>query len=270
MIKLGFMQGRLVPPEQNKIQSFPWKNWDKEFKIANDIKLNLMEWTIDKENFHQNPINNTLGIKKIKKLTKKFNIKINSITCDFFMQSPFFKKKNYQTLNELKYLITNCGKLNIKYIVLPLVDGGAIKNQNYERIFISQIKKLQKNLEKNKVKLIFESDFKPKKLLKFINKLPSKNFGINYDLGNSAGLDISFEEEKIYFHRVYNIHLKDKNKKNISVDLGNGVGNFKDLFEYCKKINYKGNYILQTARNKNDIGIIKKNIKFIKKFYDKN
>ena len=38
MIKLGFMQGRLVPPEQNKIQSFPWKNWDKEFKIANEIK----------------------------------------------------------------------------------------------------------------------------------------------------------------------------------------------------------------------------------------
>ena len=86
MIKLGFMQGRLVPPEQNKIQSFPWKNWDKEFKIANEIKLNLMEWTIDKENFYQNPINNTLGIKKIKKLTKKFNIKINSITCDLFMQ----------------------------------------------------------------------------------------------------------------------------------------------------------------------------------------
>ena len=124
-----------------------------------------------------------------------------------------YAAKNYQTLNELKHLIVNCGKLHIKYIVLPLVDGGTIKNQNYERIFISQIKKLQKNLEKNKVKLIFESDFKPKKLLKFINKLPTKNFGINYDLGNSAGLDIKFEEEKIYFHRVYNIHLKDKNKK---------------------------------------------------------
>ena len=32
---IGFMQGRLVPDERNKIQSFPWKNWKKEFQLAN-------------------------------------------------------------------------------------------------------------------------------------------------------------------------------------------------------------------------------------------
>ena len=29
MKNFGFMQGRLVPDEQNKIQSFPWQNWKK-------------------------------------------------------------------------------------------------------------------------------------------------------------------------------------------------------------------------------------------------
>jgi hexulose-6-phosphate isomerase len=266
MIKLGFMQGRLVPQEKKKIQSFPWKNWQNEFKIANHNKLNLMEWTVDKKNFYKNPINNKKGIQKIKNLKKKFNIKIESITCDFFMESPFFLKKNFQTLDQLNHLIENSSKLKIKYIVLPLVDNGRIKNKSYEKIFLRQVLKLKKILEKNKVKLIFESDFKPQKLLKFINKLPKKNYGINYDSGNSAGFNFKFEDEKIYFHRVLNIHLKDKNKKNISVDLGKGVANFKDVFEYCKKINYKGNYILQTARNKNDIGIMKKNINFLRKF----
>ena len=30
--KLGFMQGRFSKIENNKIQSFPWKNWRKDFR----------------------------------------------------------------------------------------------------------------------------------------------------------------------------------------------------------------------------------------------
>ena len=55
MKRLGFMQGRLVPSENKKIQSFPWKNWRREFEISNKIGLNLIEWTIDRKNFFQNP-----------------------------------------------------------------------------------------------------------------------------------------------------------------------------------------------------------------------
>ena len=58
MKNLGFMQGRLVPDERNKIQSFPWQNWKKEFQLAKKLKLNIMEWTIDYENSQKNPINN--------------------------------------------------------------------------------------------------------------------------------------------------------------------------------------------------------------------
>tara|TARA_A100001015_G_scaffold316269_1_gene430105 strand:+ start:3770 stop:3961 length:192 start_codon:yes stop_codon:yes gene_type:complete len=52
--KIGFMQGRLVAPEEKKIQSFPWKNWRKEFQIANKIGLSLIEWTIDRNKFFLN------------------------------------------------------------------------------------------------------------------------------------------------------------------------------------------------------------------------
>ena len=31
---IGFMQGRLSNLIDNKIQSFPWNNWENEFKIA--------------------------------------------------------------------------------------------------------------------------------------------------------------------------------------------------------------------------------------------
>ena len=63
MKNLGFMQGRLVPQEKGIIQSFPWSSWEDEFKIANKIGLNLMEWTLDYKRFYLNPINNEEGRK---------------------------------------------------------------------------------------------------------------------------------------------------------------------------------------------------------------
>ena len=32
--KFGIMQGRLVPQESKKIQSFPWQGWKKEFQLC--------------------------------------------------------------------------------------------------------------------------------------------------------------------------------------------------------------------------------------------
>lgn len=266
MKNFGFMQGRLVSQEKGKIQSFPWKKWKSEFSIGNKIGLNLMEWTLDYEKFYDNPINNHGGRKLIKFLKKKHQIQIKSVTCDFFMQSPYFLKKNIKTFQMIKDLIINANKLKIKYLILPLVDNGSLKSKKHEKNFVNTTLKLCKKLKDNNMKIIFESDFEPSKLLDFIKKFPKKTFGINYDSGNSAGKKIMFEEEKIYFDRVDNIHLKDKNLKNISVDLGKGVANFKELFSFCKKISYNGNYIFQTARNRDDVSIMKKNIKFVKKF----
>ena len=41
MFKIGFMQGRLVKSEKkNFVQSFPWKNWKKNFVLQKKTKLN--------------------------------------------------------------------------------------------------------------------------------------------------------------------------------------------------------------------------------------
>ena len=54
--RIGFMQGRLSPLINGKIQSFPWSTWDKEFEIGQNINLNMMEWTIDQERIYENPL----------------------------------------------------------------------------------------------------------------------------------------------------------------------------------------------------------------------
>ena len=115
-------------------------------------------------------------------------------------------------------------------------------------------------------KILFEIDYEPKRLKKFISNF-GKKFGINYDSGNSASKGYSINDEKIYFKRVYNIHIKDRYFKGKTVRLGQGDCDFKSLFFLLKNMKYKRNLILQTARSKNNHVVeVNKNIKFIKQF----
>ena len=61
-----------------------------------------------------------------------------------------------------------------------------------------------------------------------------------------------------------NIHIKDRTFRGNSVRLGKGDFDFKSFFKFLKKIRYKGNLILQTARAKKHIDEIILNRNFIK------
>ena len=88
---LGIMQGRLSKPLNGKIQSFPKYSWKKEFNLANKLSFKFLEWTLDYEDLDKNPLMMQEIHPKIKALSKKYNIKIKSITGDCFMQKPFWK-----------------------------------------------------------------------------------------------------------------------------------------------------------------------------------
>jgi|OM-RGC.v1.007791920 hexulose-6-phosphate isomerase len=251
--KLGVMQGRIVNQERMKIQSFPWNNWEKEFKILNQNKFNLLEWTVDNEKFFKNPINSKKGRRKINKLKKNYKIKINSLTTDFFMEKPFFKEKVKKNMSicfkKLKTILMNANKIKIKFIIVPLVDNSSLKKNKID-FFIKKISKIKNILRINKQMILFESDFAPKVLLKFIKRFDTRFFGINYDTGNSASLGYKFENEIIYFKFVKNIHLKDRLYNGETKRLGEGDFNFKKFISFIIRNKYKGNFIFQTARSK--------------------
>ena len=269
--KIGVMQGRLTPMIDNKIQSFPKKNWQKEFRLAKKLNLNYIEWTLDYKDIFLNPICVKTDINKISLLKKKYSIKIISLTGDCFMQKPFWKvKKSIKLIEDFKRIIRACGALKIKYIVIPIVDRGKIQKKSQEIKLINELRKLNNFLKANRVNILFESDYNPKLLLKFINKLDKSIYGINYDVGNSASLDYDIDKEfKYYGKRIKNIHIKDRQIYGSTVRLGMGNVNFKKLFTNIKKINYKGALILQTARavnSNNDVKEIQTNLRFIRRY----
>lgn len=255
MNKIGFMQGRLVDQINGKIQSFPCRDWKQEFEIAHGIGLNLMEWTIDHEEILTNPITSIHGCAEINALSKKFNIGIKSLTGDCFMQQPFWKssgRTKIDLLNRMDLILLNSSKIGIKFIVIPLVDNGAIESNQQKNILIDELIKRVKILEDLDLQILFETDFKPKDVLDFIDLLPHKFFNINYDIGNSASLGFDpYEEISTYGHRIMNVHIKDRLFMGTTVPLGLGAANFDHVFSELSRVNYAGNFILQTARDEN-------------------
>lgn len=267
---IGILQGRLTK-QKKKIQQFPTNNWKKEFKSVEKLKVHYLEWTVDNYGFNTNPLNLKDEHKKIKHLCKVNRIKINSVTADFFMEQPFWKKKNkIYYLNKIKKLINNCSLLNIRFIILPLVDNSSIKSFKQQKEIMQDLKKLSPILKKKKVEILFESDFNPKKLLKFIKSFKHPLFGINYDSGNSASLGFKVSDEfNLYGKYIRNIHIKDRKKNGPSVRLGKGDVKFTDLFQQIKKIKYKGKFIIQSARSKvkgGDMQEMQLNLKFLEKY----
>lgn len=251
--KIGFMQGRLSPVIDNKIQAFPWQNWENEFLSAYMIGLNMMEWTLDYENLYQNPIMTSEGKIKIKNLCKAYNFSIPSLTADCFMQFPFWKTEGRlkeELIADFKNVCRACIDNNIKLIVLPLVDNGAIENEKQKNSLINFFNSNYNFFEDNNLIITFESDFDPARLYEFLSEFNSDNFGINYDIGNSAslGYDPQFEIS-IYGNKIYNVHVKDRVLNGATVPLGEGNADFDKIFILLNENNYSGNYILQTARS---------------------
>ena len=263
--KIGFIQGRLSPLIDNKIQCFPWKYWQDEFVLAQQCRLALMEWTLDQENLYQNPLMTVDGQAEIRKLMKQFELTIPSLTGDCFMQAPFYKTKDKLQKNQLMQdfinIIKACAAIGISYIVMPLVDNGKLENSEQEATLIRGLKELRPFLIKYRVKITFESDFSPALLQQFIEQLDNEWFGINYDIGNSAALGYNPAEEiALYGERITNVHVKDRLLHGGTVPLGEGAADFPAVFKKLREINYTGNYILQTARANNDdhVGVLGK------------
>lgn len=274
-MRIGFMQGRLSPIVDNKIQSFPWNNWQQEIETASKNNINIIEWTIDDDRLYENPLLTDKGRKEINYLTKKNKVKIPSLTGDCFMQNPFWKthgehKKKLQ--DDFINILYACKKTSISIILIPLVDNGSIENQEQEEELFAFLSSKEKLIKELSLRVCFESDFPPQKLNKFISRYDKQVFGINYDTGNSSAMGFNpYEEFEEYGDRIINIHIKDRPLGGATVPLGDGNADLDGILSLLKKYNYNDNLILQTARSYSGehLGVLLKYHKMIKDIAEK-
>lgn len=247
--RVGMMQGRLSPIRNGRIQSFPHENWRIEIAEAAQLNIQKIEWTIDSEEFFSNPLVSPSGGNEINSTINEWNIKVPSVTCDYFMENPPWLGGEEAVQANLKSIINGMHQIDSEILVIPLVDNSSIKDSSYTSYVVDYFKELEKHLVDSNVRVAFETDLPPDEFCSFIENFNHTRFGVNYDIGNSASLGFNpLEEFESYGQRIVNVHVKDRILNGTTVPLGEGNANFELVFELLVGSDYKGNYILQTAR----------------------
>jgi len=248
---IGFIQGRLSPITNNRIQQFPWDTWRNEFSIASKNDINLIEWTIDTFKFYLNPLINLNQWEEINTIARKNNILIPSVTCDYFMENPPWKSDINLIKKGIIAIFQGMKNISAKILVVPLVDNSSLLDSSnadtVKNLFINLIPEMIQN----NIQIAFECDLNPEELLHFISEFDKNYFGVNYDIGNSASLGFDPNKEfEAYGSRITNVHVKDRKINGPTIPLGEGDADFLRIFGLLHEVNYQGNLILQTARSK--------------------
>ena len=246
---IGVMQGRLSPLIDNRIQAFPHNFWKNEFSVAKRIGFDLIEWVVDSES---NPIFDDIQLQEILTLSKENGIKINSLCADIFMEKYLFKnseKEIKQNLEILERLIIQCQKCNITIIELPFVDSSSINNIEQQEELIENLKSVKATAEKYNVILGLETDLESHNFVKLLEKLDSVNIKAYYDVGNSVSKNYDpLIELDVLKNWIVNVHIKDRYHDGETVPLGSGDVNFNEFFQKLENIDYRGDLIIQGAR----------------------
>lgn len=273
----GIMQGRLSPPEDGRLQSFPRNAWSHEFACARAAGLSYIEWIYDEYGASVNPITSDKGVAELNALKQQTGIETPAICGDWLMDFPLLRCSEQQRAEREKVLhsLLRCGKrIGASRVVLPFVDASSIRTEDEKTIVLRVLERALPLSEELAVEIHLEADFAPADFASFLARIPHQNIKVNYDTGNSSGLGyIASEEFTSYGERIGSIHIKDRLRspdgRVTTKPLGEGSADFEDLFASIRKIDYRGGLTLQVARGTDgdEVNWIRKQIAFLRRYW---
>lgn len=260
--KIGIVQGRLVPPVQGKIQTFPERNWEREFTLVRKAGFDGIEWLFDGE---ENPLLSADGRLRIRELIGAYGVEIPSVSADYLMFFPIFGATKAKSVAVLKRLIEACGEAGIRRINIPLEDQSELKKTDDVSDAVDGLRQCLPLAKRCGVVLAAESSLAPANLFAFAKLVNRSNFGINYDLGNSAALGYDTDGAlRLLKPFLAGIHVKDRKRLyGPTVPLGSGDADFRSHFAALKEIRYEGWLVIQGARGADDVETAKTYLHFI-------
>jgi len=266
--KLGVMQGRLLPKYKGRYQAHPVGYWQDEFPIAAGLKLDLIEFIFDYNEWEKNPLMSTSGLEKIQKTVAMTGVGVKTVCADYFMEAPLHSEDSRivkQSQQVLKKLLLNCGQLKITDIVIPCVDQSSLLGKSSMDRFVTNLKPYIEDAKRAKINLALETDLPPLVFSDLLERFNSPVITVNYDTGNSASLGFDPKEEvETYGQRITDLHIKDRVKNGASVLLSTGDTQFKSFFDALSALNFQGPIIMQAYRDDEGIGVFKKQLAWLR------
>ena len=253
-MNIGIIQGRLSPPIEG-FQECP-VDWKREFTLLPVAGLTHIEWIITHNSFYNNPFFDN-------DLTR---YDISSVCADNLVDSRItetqFLKDN---------LIPICDaalKNNVKNVTIPLLEDSDLTDDKKRDIFCNEIAEI------GKIYSSLNFSFEIENIAHVISDIIylRDNFYLTYDTGNMTTVGVNHARYlKMFYGKINNVHLKDRDINNNTVPPGTGNTNFNSIFSFLKYRNYDLNYTLQTAREDGDeFETILRHKKTLEKIYEQS
>jgi hexulose-6-phosphate isomerase len=250
---IAVMQGRLVPPEGGRFQSFPRERWRDEFALAAQAGLNAIEWIFDAYGEDVNPLCTDAGIAEMRSLSEETGTAVRSLCADYYMDRPFLRvtaAEREELIRKMEWLLSRCRTLGINRVVIPFVDKSRIENDSETILTLAILEEILPGAEVNNVELHLETSLAPKPFASLLEQCQHPLLRVNYDSGNSSSLGYKVREEfAAYGHRIGSVHIKDRLCGGGTVPLGAGSADLPAVFHGLAALGYRGDYVLQIARS---------------------
>ncbi len=252
MLPIGIMQGRLLPKQEGRFQSFPANFWRDEFARGRDAGINCIEWIYEEPNESVNPMATDEGQAEMRRLSKETGVSVWSICADYYMTRHLIRpdaSADETVCSHLEWLIGRAERMGITYIVLPFVDSSSMKTPE-QRAALPRV--LAGPLAKAKaanVELHLETDLPPEEFSALLDRAGHSHLKANYDIGNSASLGFNQQRELTLLRPwLGSVHVKDRIKGGGTVPLGTGNADLVGCFKKIAEASFSRWFILQTAR----------------------
>ena len=264
--RFGVIQGRLLEAPKGKLQWFPRLNWETEFRIASELKINFIELIAEREHNPQNPLWSNSGLNRILNLVEINGLDLEALCNDYIIDHSLVD--NSDAFAQTLQLLNSAKVLGCKKLILPLFEKSELTSQNSEKYFdiLLQLGVIAQSLG---IIICLETSMNGSKLCDYLDMLNHPSICSVYDTGNSLGLghDI-YSDIRILGSKIKHVHLKDKNQNNENVLLGLGLVNFFEVFSALGDVKYSGPYTFETSRGENPVRTANHNINFANFFID--
>lgn len=248
-VTIHCMQGRLLPPVDDRIQAFPARAWDREFALARAAGVEGIEWIFEEQGESENPLGSEEGIDRMSAAADRVGVRVDSLCADWFMDHPLLVGTGASRaagLRKLRWLVAQARFAGIHRIVLPFVDASALRGPDDLDALVELVTELLPDLD---VELHLETDLDPEELGRLLGRLDHPFVKANYDTGNSASLGYDPRAEfEAYGARIGSVHVKDRVLGGGTVPLGQGSADLELVIALLRERDWQRPLVLQVAR----------------------
>jgi L-ribulose-5-phosphate 3-epimerase len=273
----GIMQGRLVPQDGGRFQSFPRQQWRDEFTLAPKAGIQYVEWIYDAYGEDINALSSPEGIAELNALKQQTGVSTPAVCADWFMDFPFVRctpAERAEREQRLHEILPRAAQIGADHMIIPCVDASRIATPDEKQAIVEIMLAAAPVAQAAGVELHLETDLNAADFAALLDRIPHAFVKANYDSGNSSGLGyVATEEFAAYGDRIGSIHIKDRYRKpeggNETRALGLGSADLPAVFACMQNIGYNKGITLQVARGVegDEVNWISQQLAYIRQYW---